>query len=386
MDYFSQKLTPRIMDDFFPQSVVGYYPQVQHSDIFRNLYLPLRNFGIHGCYFLLNLYWPSGSLRDPIPDHDRYIISFHTEYVDVDWLKKFVESHSQSKILVLFDGSFYLNQNQNFWPHNVTFLRWISWGHQIEIAKQHFGINKHVAVPEKKISSLVMRATDYKMFVTAYLIKNFRFDQMIISWHQHNFHPANKVYFYQGIKGYPRLNEVLLDRDFQSLRNIRLDDYFSQSLNFPIANANWHHQAYLNAAVNLTNESISSDYVYRSDYSQEFLTPGPYLTEKSWKPLLAGQAFVPVGQPNTVRMLKGLGLDLDFGLDLSFDQTFGGFDRMEKIFSVLDFILDLDHIDLLNLTRHAAEHNLDHIRSGNFEKHCNRANYSQLSVLDKWLT
>ena len=149
-----------------------------------------------------------------------------------------------------------------------------------------------------------------------------------------------------------------------------------------MANGNWQHAAYLDCAINLTNESVFNTYTQLNGKST-FL-PWPYLTEKTWKPLLAGRPFVPVGQTNTLTSLKNLGLKFDYQMDLSFDLIRQDFDRIINIYKLLEYLKNLTAIEIYNQTIQSCMYNLNHIKSGNFRTACDQVNDQSFEEISKW--
>ena len=108
------------------------------------------------------------------------------------------------------------------------------------------------------------------------------------------------------------------------------------------------------------------------------------MTEKTWKPLLAGRPFIPVGQKNTVQSFEQLGLTFDWGLDLNFDQIIGDFDRMLGIYQCLKQLATFTPAAMVERSKASCEHNLEWIRSGNFRRSCSQANLAQVEKISKW--
>ena len=140
-------------------------------------------------------------------------------------------------------------------------------------------------------------------------------------------------------------------------------------------NGQWSNPAYLNCEFNLTNESI-----YNTEFNNSIYTT-PYLTEKTWKPLLAKQPFLPVGQANTLSFLTALGMKFDYGFDLGYDSIQEDFTRLENLFKLLD---ELKNINDFTQAHNSAEYNLEMIISGEFNKNCVKNNMLQLKKIKEW--
>ena len=113
--------------------------------------------------------------------------------------------------------------------------------------------------------------------------------------------------------------------------------------------------------------------------------PGPMICEKTWKPIIAGCAFIPVAQFDTYGKLLRLGFKFDYGLDLSWDRDAKNLSRLE---SIMRFILSLKNYsisDLLHLTEDSTKHNSNHVWSGDFQKICRSLNEKTIeTILNKF--
>ena len=99
-----------------------------------------------------------------------------------------------------------------------------------------------------------------------------------------------------------------------------------------------------------------------------------FVTEKTFKPLLAGRPFLAVGQCNTYKTLKELGLSIDFGFDISYDTDSGDLSRIKGIFSAIDHIQNTNLDRLFQSGIDAVRHNLNYIKNNNLFVHCEDLN------------
>jgi hypothetical protein len=139
-----------------------------------------------------------------------------------------------------------------------------------------------------------------------------------------------------------------------------------------VSNASLQIEPYQDAWINLTNESWH--YSKTIFDNQNFYYPGPYLTEKTFKPLLAGRPFLAVGQCNTYKTLKELGLSVDFGFDISYDTDSGDLTRIKGIFSAIDHIQNTNLDDLFQSGIDAVRYNLNYIKNNELFVHCEDLN------------
>jgi hypothetical protein len=98
------------------------------------------------------------------------------------------------------------------------------------------------------------------------------------------------------------------------------------------------------------------------------IRPGPHLDEKIFKCLVAGTPFIPVGQFRTYANLAKLGLEFNYGLDLTWDEDPGNLSRLEGIVKMIRSLADYTKEDLVAMTKESTNHNTDMIWSGEFQQ------------------
>jgi hypothetical protein len=111
-----------------------------------------------------------------------------------------------------------------------------------------------------------------------------------------------------------------------------------------------------------------------SDGAKSFVRPGPHLSEKTLKCLVAGTPFIPVGQFRTYANLRKLGLEFDYGIDLAWDEDPGNLSRLVGIVDMIKTLADYTKEDLVEMTRASTDHNTDMIWSGEFQRHARAHN------------
>jgi hypothetical protein len=311
-------------------------------------------------FFGLNLQWPTFNL--PV-GYQQYFLSFHTEYLNLNWIVKQANRVYPKQVVLVTD---YQITAWPDWPDNIKTVEWITTHKQIALLQQTVGVANQITVPRYKISSLSYRISQYKKFVTAYLLENLDKDDMIVTYHAElgknddlHGHP----------EGYSYLDQLNTNI---SKTVINFDDNFAG--NSPVANGNWSIPAYTNALINLTNESFHYSKTTVNNYS--CCWPGPYLTEKTFKPLLAGRPFLAIGQYQTYSWLKTLGFNVEFGFDTSYDDDPGDLTRIGKIFKVLDFINQNSIQSLFESSLDAVKYNSKWISTGGLYDTCQSINQS----------
>jgi hypothetical protein len=139
--------------------------------------------------------------------------------------------------------------------------------------------------------------------------------------------------------------------------------------------------SYTQAAVNFTQESFHYSYMFHESKNQGYIYPGPFLTEKTFKCLLSQTAFIPVGQFRSYRWLETMGMEFDYGLDLTFDDESGNITRLSKLVSVIEEISQYSAQDLFQMTEKSTKHNFSVISTGEFFERCERANQNSIATL-----
>jgi hypothetical protein len=320
-------------------------------------------------YCLLNVNNPTDSTIPDLPQHyDRYVISFHLEYPRYWWIEKFCQHFSDREVVLI-------TQFDHFHLHipNLRVLCYDVWPEVLELLREHGHFVPLPSTPRThKLSALCNRVSQIKAYVVWYLYRRHDADQCILSWHCNVTKPEDL--FFMSATGNARIDDLTTWMQQNRVLEKRIiPDRFS---NTPLANFDYSIPAYLDCVVNCTNESWNHSY-QRVD-GREYVLPGPYLTEKTWKPLLSGTALLPAGQYNNYRTLESLGFRFDYPWDLSYDDEVGDLKRFDRLFDVLDSIMSLDLDYLRRRTQRSNEHNQRHILQGGFTQRARRVNQQRL--------
>lgn len=341
---------------------------LQNKSAFLNeLFFSLYHANPSSDVFLgVNLIWPAFEL----PHHySRYFLSFHTEYLHLSWVLDQAQKVYPRPVILVTD---YAIEPGSHWPDNIQCVQWITTHKQIQILQNITGTNSVKAVPKYKISSLSFRVSQYKKFVTAYLLKNFDKNDMILTYHNNLAKIEDHHSWPQGFLYLDKLDIAGLKKTM-----VNFDDNFAGA--GPVKNGDWANAAYTNALINLTNESFH--YSQTMVDHQPYCFPGPYITEKTFKPLLAGKPLLAVGQYQTYDFLRSLGFKTDFGFDLDYDQDSGDLTRIGKIFEVLDTIQQTPTQILFDASVDAVKYNLEWIQSNSFYLYCQDLNCKNFNFL-----
>jgi hypothetical protein len=314
-------------------------------------------------YFALFQGWPA---KDLPKGYDYYIVSFHLEAVNLDWIRS---QEVNGKIIVLFDGNHY-----DLEIPGVEFVSFFYWHYQIEKMQQWFGMQPKQQ-PKYKFSAVCNRITQSKLWVTIKLLEVARESSLIVlnSWLE-----EKNVHAWQ-LTGLPELDKYTeIYREKYLGTEIKIDDFDTRTQNVQSITGTPWQPLYQDCAINFTNESFH--YSYMAADNQEYVWPGPFITEKTLKCLLGGTAFVPVGQFHTYKTLQDLGFKFNYQFDTAWDNDSGNLTRFCKILELINWLNQFDVDQLVEFTKDANEHNQHHITSGNFFQVCERRN---LESIDK---
>jgi hypothetical protein len=322
-----------------------------------------------GGYFHLHSEWFNTNL---LPQgYDYYIVSFHLEHIDFEWLEK---QQVDKKIIVLIDFNTYPDSK---WPENCIPLRWIYWHYALNQMIELFG-TKYSKNIKYKASAFCNRISQSKLIVTTALLETLGKEDLLVkvsNWLEnknvHNWKPTGNV---------------LLDSLTTTFRKkylghlIKMDEFVNEQ-NYQHFTANPSQIAYQEASLHFTNESFH----YSKMHDQ--VVPGPMLSEKTFKCLLGGTAFIPVGQFDVYRSLEQLGMHFNYGeLDLTFDRDAGNLSRIESIVKLVTTLTRYTADDLHDMTKESSRHNQKLVTSGEFFHNCQINNLQTLEKIQTCIT
>jgi hypothetical protein len=351
------------MQDLLPQNIQGSWQEIKHRPEINALY---ENLSLGPAYCWLNCQKFDGS-KIPVDHYDKFVLSFHTEFLEHQILVDFFVANPQKQFLLISDWKYY----ESIFPSNVETVTWVTLHNQADYIVKTYGSCKHKS-PSRRLSSLSYRHEFHKAAVTAYLLAHTDESDRVLSWWDIKFtapYYLEKDYYID-----PKIAKYVLDPCFQTHPPINLDVFN----NNPLANTQWRHPAYLDCVFNLSNETVFNS------TCESGRIPGPYLTDKTWKVLLSGTALLPVGQTGTLTHLRSLGLEFDYQIDLSYDTLIPEYDRVLGIFNTIDIILERPVDQLYRDVRDSGAFNVNYIVNGKFKKSCQERNDSQRSIIEKW--
>jgi hypothetical protein len=296
------------------------------------------------------------------PGYDNYIISYHMEPLDWEWIC-YQSKHVDGRIIIINDGHSYDNFDK---LTNVDFYTFHSWHFQLQQIHELF-----TKIPNKqqkyKVSAINNRVTQSKLIIFTAIMELIE-DKSLVKlsdWIE----PKNVNWYKE--TGYPILDQLTETfRQKYEGNTIAIDTFSSNRQRY---NSNPFSIALTDAALHFSLESYH--YSYMIDDYGKYTRAGPHLSEKTLKCLLGETAFIPVGQFDVYNQLQQLGFMFDYGpLDLSFDRDIGNLSRLVKTVELCKTINIYSIEELLHYTKESSEHNREHIISGDFGNLCKQAN------------
>ena len=187
-----------------------------------------------------------------------------------------------------------------------------------------------------KVSCLNHRADIHRTVITSLFCENSQFFYTMCSQLDYDYLLNNKDI---------PLDEF--DDEFKNLIKSKIDQFYTKPLiSFDDSNINYNYKtqnsilnytAIQNSFVNLTNET-------------KFYTSLNYISEKSFKPIIARRPFIMVGPPENLKFLKSWGFKtFDKWWDESYDLESDHHERIKKIYKLVNYILSLDKDTLANI-------------------------------------
>jgi hypothetical protein len=334
-------------------------------------WLPDLRFQLGNTHCFFCLVWPPDHWIDQTPaGADTYILHFGGEYVNWGWVARFCDRFCDSKVILIspYTTSLYARSNLqlitiNFWP---TILK--------NIIEEHPVPAVNYTGKTKKISALANRVGQFKAYVAAHLHKTWDPDDYIISWR--NYHGKPEDLYLLNYTGNAKIDTVI---DY--VKNVLMKTTIAPDgdfINAPADNLFYNWKAYTDCVVNCSNESLPNS--YQQTDTGFHIVPGPFLTEKTWKCLLAGTALVPVGQYQTYQYLETMGFKFEYPWDCSFDSITGDIDRIDRLLDCLDSINQYTAQELASLTESSNRHNRDHILSGDCYRRVSKTNQANIDT------
>ena len=325
-------------------------------------------------FFGLNYEWPSNrwhrNLTIPQGFYDTYVFSWGNEDWDHQWLRQFCVDHNDSEVIVISDTA--LPPGYYDLP-NLRCLVHHCW-HVLLTDVISYDRTPFVPVAHRtwRCSSLVNKPSYFKVLTTAYLMLHYR-DCVLMSWNTNrNGEMCGSIGFLD--PALPTRSELVPLIDFYHRRmksvKLELDEFVVDRMQL----YNSNHAAFTDCVVNLTDETFSQDAI------DEVPMPGPYITEKTWKPLLAGTALLPQGRSGTYAYMENFGFVFDYPWNRRFDTVTADIDRFVQGLRAIDRVFEMPMQDLAQAVAESCKHNYYHIRSEQFKTRVQNINDQHLQI------
>jgi hypothetical protein len=270
-------------------------------------------------------------------------------------ISTFVEAPRNEKLHELAlanpDVQFICLADVNFYnyplPSNVTFFKYRHCHVLLKVFLESGNTNLITPVKSKdirkKFSSLSYFNKQIRAFVTACLLTYAKNDSLI-SWHNKPWSDYHD-YMIDTIKSNPRY----ADLDWDLLNNTYLIDKYTQADNNYNQNISSGplNTIYQTSLINFSNETTNYGLYQVDDLS--YMRPGPFLTEKTWNPLLAGNILFSTAAPYVYQyLIDDYHIPINYSFGLDFDYIPGDLDRFESIGKKIQELVDIPLADLID--------------------------------------
>lgn len=303
---------------------------------------------------------------------DLYILSWFFEPFGDLWFLDLYHKNPQAQFVILTD----MNPNDLATLDRVKFFEIIhhqTWFDAIHLMNQR---------PEKlslstrkfKISSLSSRLNEFKFYVTAKLHSK-QHPETFYTWNRGFDLKHNDGFVFES-HGLYHSDSLLQLSDFLKHNTINAEHF----KNNPLDGCYFAHPAYTNTVINSVNETQSLS------QTPEFgRLPTPYITEKTWKPLFAGNAILFTGQAGLKKQLESWGFVFDYVWAQDYDGSFNDNQRLEVILAQINWILEIPTVDLARMAQSSVEHNLELAWSGRLEHRFKQHNLQTVQEIKEYV-
>lgn len=298
------------------------------------------------------------------PGYEYYLIK--VEGPNVEWILSQAEKVDGHLFVMCLPSDYNFFKNYK----NITFLPCVEWHYQLDCMQSTYGTNVTKNI-EKKFSILTHRATHSKIVALSAVLH--QSDKSDVCYSLHEWMENKNVHDWQDSSNtVVNFYKNSFIKNYTNWKNTIDEDFFS---NYGFQQYNYHHVAYQNCALNITNES------WNYSFKHNTILPGPFITEKTLKCLLGETAFLPNGQHNIYHTLKQFGFQFDYNMDLGFDNEVGDLSRLEGLINCIKSTAMLDTQQLFEQTRQSCLHNKEWILSKSFYQQAENFNLNSLNKL-----
>ena len=322
--------------------------------------------------------WADWWQKDLPPGYEYYLVVWHTENVDLRWLKQQVKL-TKGKIIAVFDGEPY-----NVKIPGVEFIGYTELHNDLNKLLKWFGNQEVNNIKKYKFSTVCNRVSQGKIWTTTQLLERAAADSLIIlhtDWIEdenvHNWKESGNQYL-------DNLTNIFKEKYI----NLEISDGFDNSLHrlkHTITGNPWQ-PIYTDCALHVVAGSFHYSFMMDDVIPYPYIHPGPDIDEKTLKCLIAGIPFLPGMQFEVYKYLEKFGLRFDYGFDTSFDLDQGNLSRFEKLCKLISELSNWSIDNLISATHDATKFNKQHIISGDFYHLCNEYNQQQIEKIYKALS
>ena len=322
-------------------------------------------------YSLINI---STSLEDvKIPQgRSLYIFAWFFEVFNDHWFLEQYYNNPQAEFVILCD----MFPNDLVQLHRVKIFNVCHHSTWIKAIKQMNPgpVTKPLSDRKFKISSLSSRLSEYKFFITSKLLAADP-REVVLRWNLGFEIRDHDSYIFDNT-GYLNIDELLVNKQKLKVTPINQEQF----INNPLNNSLFAHAAYQDTIINSINETQNLS------KTPEFgILPTPYISEKTWKPLFAGNAVLFAGQTQTKQRLEKFGFQFDYPWAGIYDKESNDNHRLSIILNNIDWILSLSHQDLTDLCYESVMHNVELAWSIQVENLIGENNNQSIGSLKQYL-
>lgn len=353
-------MTTNQFDTYYPDTWSGTPEHFPYHDIYPWVNGLPQSKKIY-CHFFSQ--WEVHPIGYRLPEgYDYYIISYHEESVDLDWLQR-QRRHCDGRFIVLLDGYGYDLSTID----DCCFVSYPDYDYRIEKNLQWWKSSDPTADKKYKFSCALYRPTQSKIWITTKLLELNDPNNLIIKNTFKN-PRLDDVHHWEmtGNTVLDRLTLTYLSR-YQNI-SLNVDNQVDPKHNWPRFNSNPWQPLYKDTCLHFVNGSFH--YSFMMENSKTYIYPGPDVDEKIIKCLISGTPFIPCGQFQVYKRFEELGLRFDYDFDTSWDNESGNLTRFEKICELIDYLAPYDKDDLLTMLGDSAGYNREQIMSGKFKQNC----------------
>ena len=306
---------------------------------FKNFYNFLNHVDPSKVQFILNM--GEDNFDNVQIEKNILIVSTDVEAPRDEKLVDFARANPEVQFICLADVEFY-----NYpLPPNITFFKYRHFHTLITKFLQNGGIDSVILAKSKKItkkfSSLSWYKRQLRAFVTVCLLKYAK-DDSAISWHNKTW-SAHHDYLIDTIKNNPRYSDLPWDLLATSYL---LDEYDNSKMHYNLS-VGAFPPAYQTSLINFSNETTSFGLYQVDDIS--YIRPGPFLTEKTWSPLLAGNILFSTASPYVYQyLINDYNIPINYSIGLDFDYIPGDLDRFDAVGKKIQELSNIKLKDLID--------------------------------------